>query len=158
MYRIGYGIDAHRFDESAKLVLGGVKIPYELGLKGHSDADVLVHAICDALLGAMGEKDIGCHFPDTDPDYKNISSIKLLNKVVKMLESKKLKVVNLDTVIICEKPKIAPYVEPIKESLSKALNLNKSEIGVKATTTEGMGNIGAEEGIASTAIVLCKKV
>ncbi len=158
MYRVGHGIDAHRFDESTKLVLGGVEIPYELGLMGHSDADVLVHAICDALLGAMGEKDIGCHFPDTDPRYRNISSIKLLKKVVKMLEAKKLKIVNLDTVIICEKPKIAPYIEPIKGSLSKVLNINRDEIGIKATTTEGMRIIGTEDGIVSTATVLCKKV
>lgn len=158
MYRVGHGIDAHRFDENAKLILGGVEIPYELGLRGHSDADVLVHAICDALLGAMGEKDIGFHFPDTDPHYKNISSMQLLKKVVKMLKVRKLKIVNLDTVIICEKPKIAPYIEPIEESISKVLNIEKDEIGIKATTTEGMGIIGTEDGIVSTATVLCKKI
>ena len=158
MYRIGQGIDAHRFDENSKLTLGGIEIPYELGLEGHSDADVLVHAICDALLGAIGEKDIGSHFPDTDPQYKNISSIKLLEKVTKIVELNKFGIVNLDTVIICEKPKLAPYIDLMKEAISKILSLDINKIGIKATTTEGMGFVGRKEGIAATATVLVKKI
>ncbi len=157
MYRVGHGVDAHRFEQSSRLVLGGVEIPYEFGLKGHSDADVLVHAICDALLGAIGEKDIGFHFPDDDARYKGVSSITLLEKVIKMLELKGLEIINLDTVLICEKPKIAPYVDPMKDTISKVLNLSRDRIGIKATTAENMGAIGSGEGIAATATVLCKE-
>ncbi|MGI9533721.1 MAG: 2-C-methyl-D-erythritol 2,4-cyclodiphosphate synthase [Thermodesulfobacteriota bacterium] len=158
MYRIGQGIDAHKFDENSKLILGGIEIPYELGLKGHSDADVLLHAICDALLGAIGEKDIGSQFPDTDKRYKGISSIKLLETVLKLLESNHFGIVNLDTVVICEKPRLAPYIDSMKEIISKTLKLDIREVSIKATTTECMGFTGRGEGIAATAIVLVKKI
>ena len=158
MYRIGQGVDAHRFDESSKLILGGIEIPFEAGLKGHSDADVLLHAICDALLGAAGEKDIGTQFPDSDPKYRNISSIKLLKEVANLLESKSFSIVNLDSVIICEKPRIAPYIDSMKEMISNTLNLDINDIGIKATTTEGLGFAGRQEGIAATAVVLIKMI
>jgi len=158
MYRIGQGADAHRFDKNSKLIIGGTEIPYEFGLKGHSDADVLVHAICDALLGAAGEKDIGTQFPDTDKRYKNISSLKLLEEVVKILESNSFSIVNLDSVIICEKPTLSPYIDTMKEKISEVINLDKNDIGIKATTTEKMGFTGQEEGIAATAIALIKKL
>ena len=158
MYRIGHGVDAHGFDKNSKLILGGVEIPYERGLKSHSDADVLLHAICDALLGAIGEKDIGLHFPDTDQQYKDISSTKLLEEVKNILDSNNFGIVNLDTVIICEKPRLAPYIDSMKETISQILDLDKKDIGVKATTTESMGFTGREEGIAVTAIVLVKKI
>ena len=158
MYRIGHGIDAHRFDENSKLILGGVEIPNELGLKGHSDADVLLHAVCDALLGAIGEGDIGTHFPDTDPKFKGISSVNLLEEVAKIIDSNGYGIINLDSVIICEKPKLAPYLDSMKEIISKTLALDKNSIGIKATTTEKMGFCGREEGIAATATVLIKMI
>ena len=157
-FLIGQGVDAHRFDEHSKLILGGIEIPYELGLKGHSDADVLLHAICDAMLGAIGEKDIGSHFPDTDPRYKDISSIKLLEEVLNIFKSKKYEIINLDTVIICEEPRLGPHIDSMKEKISNILNLDKTQIGIKATTTESMGFTGRKEGIAATAIVLVKKI
>lgn len=158
MYRIGNGFDVHRFEKDRKLILGGVEIPHELGLAGHSDADVLLHAICDAILGAVGENDIGHHFPDTDPDYKNISSIAILKETEKILKSKDYAVVNIDTVIICQKPKLAPFIDPMKNSISKTLDISADQVGVKATTTEHLGFTGREEGIAATAIVLIKKL
>ena len=158
MYRIGNGFDVHRFEKNRKLILGGVEIPHELGLAGHSDADVLLHAICDAILGAVGEKDIGHHFPDTNPEYKNISSITILKKTNGILQSKECGIVNIDTVIICQKPKLAPFIDLMKTSIAKALNISEDQVGVKATTTEHLGFTGREEGIAATAIVLIKKL
>jgi len=158
MYRIGNGFDVHRFEKNRKLILGGVEIPHELGLIGHSDADVLLHAITDAILGAVGENDIGTHFPDTDPEFKDISSITILKETDKILKSKEYEIVNIDTVIICQQPKLAPFIDPMKISISKALEITADQVGVKATTTEHLGFTGREEGIAATAIVLIKKI
>ena len=154
MQRIGFGFDAHRFSSETRLVLGGVEIPFELGLKGHSDADVLTHAICDALLGAAAEGDIGTHFPDKDPKWKGASSLTFLKEVLSLLDSKGYSVVNIDTVIVCEKPRISPHVAEIRSSLAEATGLPEGLIGVKATTTDGMGFTGRGEGIASYATVL----
>ncbi len=149
--RIGIGVDAHRFDRERKLILGGVKIDFEMGLHGHSDADVLIHSIIDAILGALNKGDIGQLFPDTDNTYKNISSIELLKKVK---EINNMKIVNIDSVIICEMPKIAPYIEKMKEKISEALDIDKNRISIKGTTTEYMGFTGRKEGIASISIAL----
>lgn len=154
MQRIGFGFDAHRFSSETRLVLGGVEIPFELGLKGHSDADVLTHAICDALLGAAAEGDIGTHFPDKDPKWKGASSLTFLKEVLSLLGSKGYSVVNIDTVIVCEKPRISPHVAEIRSSLAEASGLPEGVISVKATTTDGMGFTGRGEGIASYATVL----
>jgi len=154
MQRIGFGFDAHRFSSETRLVLGGVEIPFELGLKGHSDADVLTHAICDALLGAAAEGDIGTHFPDKDPKWKSASSLTFLKEVLSLLGSKGYSVVNIDTVIVCEKPRISPHVAEIRSSLAEAAGLPEGVISVKATTTDGMGFTGRGEGIASYATVL----
>ena len=154
MQRIGFGFDAHRFSSETRLVLGGVEIPFELGLKGHSDADVLTHAICDALLGAAAEGDIGTHFPDKDPKWKGASSLTFLKEILSLLGSKGYSVVNIDTVIVCEKPRISPHVAEIRSSLAEAAGLPEGVISVKATTTDGMGFTGRGEGIASYATVL----
>ena len=158
MFRIGHGFDAHRFCDGSGLWIGGVEIPYTKGLEGHSDADVLIHAICDACLGSVGESDIGSFFPDTDPGYKDISSLKLLAEVSNILKEKKFEIINIDSVIICQKPRLAPYVSSMKEAISAVLKMPESDIGIKATTTEAMGFTGREEGIAATAIVLVKKI
>jgi len=158
MYRVGNGFDVHRFEKGRKLILGGVEIPHKTGLAGHSDADVVLHSITDAILGAVGEKDIGTHFPDTDPQFKDISSIKILNDTGQILKSKDYEIVNIDTVIICQQPKLTPYIDLMKVNISKALGIMDDQIGVKATTTEHLGFTGREEGIAATAIVLIKKI
>ncbi len=158
MYRIGNGFDVHRFEKDRKLILGGVEIPHEWGLVGHSDADVVLHAITDAILGAVGEKDIGSHFPDTDPEFKDISSTTILGKTDQILKSKDYEIVNIDTVIICQQPKLAPFIDLMKINISNALGILADQIGVKATTTEHLGFTGREEGIAATAIVLIKKI
>jgi len=158
MYRIGNGFDVHRFEKDRKLILGGVEIPHEWGLVGHSDADVVLHAISDAILGAVGEKDIGTHFPDTDPEFKDISSTTILWKTDQILKSKDYEIVNIDTVIICQQPKLAPFIDLMKINISNALGILADQIGVKATTTEHLGFTGREEGIAATAIVLIKKI
>ena len=158
MFRIGNGFDVHRFGEGRKLILGGVEIPHDKGLIGHSDADVLLHSISDAILGAAGEKDIGTHFPDTDPRYRDISSIKILNEVGKLINSNGYEIVNIDTVIICERPKLAPYTDEMKKNIADALGIKSEDIGIKATTTEQLGFTGREEGIAATANVLIKKL
>ena len=156
MYRVGLGFDAHRFSKGRKLIIGGVEIPHEYGLLGHSDADVLLHAICDAMLGAVGERDIGFHFPDKDPKYEGISSKVLLKKVRKIVEGKGFTVENLDCTIIAQEPKISPFVDKMKETISGILEIDKSRISIKATTTEGMGFTGRKEGIAVIAVVLLK--
>jgi len=158
MYRIGNGFDVHRFEKERKLILGGVEIPHEWGLVGHSDADVVLHAISDAILGAVGEKDIGTHFPDTDPEFKDISSITILGKTDQILKSKDYEIVNIDTVIICQQPKLAPFIDLMKINISNTLGILADQIGVKSTTTEHLGFTGREEGIAATAIVLIKKI
>ena len=156
--RIGMGYDVHRLTENRKLILGGVEIPYEKGLLGHSDADVLLHAIMDALLGAAALGDIGKHFPDTDPAYKGISSILLLEHVGGLLEAEGIKIGNIDATIIAQRPKLAPYIMNMRENIAKALNINLDQINVKATTEEGLGFTGEGLGIASNAICLVEKV
>jgi 2-C-methyl-D-erythritol 2,4-cyclodiphosphate synthase len=157
MYRIGLGFDAHKFSEGRKLVLGGMEIPSGPGLSGHSDADVLTHAICDALLGALGEGDIGTHFPDSDPRYKGLTSLTFLSEILLMLNRDGYEIENIDCVIVCEKPRIAPHVQAIKDSLSQITGVHGNMIGIKATTTDRMGFTGRGEGIASYAVALIKK-
>ncbi|MEE1243923.1 2-C-methyl-D-erythritol 2,4-cyclodiphosphate synthase [Frisingicoccus sp.] len=152
--RVGLGYDVHRLTEDRKLILGGVEIPYEKGLLGHSDADVLVHAIMDAMVGAAALGDIGKHFPDTDPAYKGISSIELLKHVGKLLEDKGYKIGNIDSTIIAQKPKMAPHIMHMRENIADALNIDIDQINVKATTEEGLGFTGTGEGISSQAICL----
>jgi len=152
--RIGQGIDFHRLTVQRPLVLGGVIIPFDKGLEGHSDADVLLHALCDALLGGAGLGDIGVHFPDTNPKYKNIYSIELLKKTWLMVQKKNFTIVNIDATIFAEAPKLMPYAEKMKEKISSALGINRQLINIKATTTEGLGFIGREEGIAAMCIAL----
>ncbi len=154
---VGLGYDVHRFKKSRKLFLGGVKISDRNGLDGHSDADVLIHALMDALLGAAGENDIGHFFPNTDNKYKNISSVELLKIVVSVLKKKKFKIINTDMTIIAEKPKIYPYIDQMKENLSETMKIPKSRIAIKATTNEKMGFIGRGEGIAAMAVVSLEK-
>jgi 2-C-methyl-D-erythritol 2,4-cyclodiphosphate synthase len=156
MYKIGFGFDAHRFSKDTKLVIGGVEIPFEYGLKGHSDADVLSHAICDALLGALGEGDIGSHFPDSDPKYKGMSSLVFLEETMTLLNERGFEIENLDSVIVCEKPKIAPHIKQMKETLSQVLGISVKSLGIKATTTDQMGFTGRGEGIAAHAVALIK--
>ena len=155
--RIGMGYDVHRLTENRKLILGGVEIPYEKGLLGHSDADVLLHAIMDALLGAAALGDIGKHFPDTDPAYKGISSILLLEHVGRLLEAEGIKIGTIDATVIAQRPKLAPYIMNMRENIAKALNIDIQQINVKATTEEGLGFTGEGLGIASNAICLVEK-
>ena len=150
--RVGMGYDVHKLTENRKLILGGVEIPYEKGLLGHSDADVLLHAIMDALLGAAALGDIGKHFPDTDPKYKGISSIKLLEHVGALLEENGYAVENIDAVVIAQRPKLLPYIPQMAENIAKTLGLEKNQVNVKATTEEGLGFTGTGEGISSQAI------
>ncbi len=150
--RVGMGYDVHKLVEGRDLIIGGVKIPHTLGLLGHSDADVLLHAIMDALLGAAALGDIGKHFPDTDPQYKGISSIKLLEHVAALIEEKGYIVENIDATIIAQKPKMRPYIEEMEKNIAAALNIDVSQINVKATTEEGLGFTGTEQGISSQAI------
>lgn len=156
--RIGQGYDVHRLTEGRDLILGGVKIPYEKGLLGHSDADVLVHAVMDALLGAAALGDIGEHFPDTDPAYKGISSIELLKHVGKLLEENCYIIENIDATIIAQKPKLLAYRPQMMENIAAALGIEKSRVNVKATTEEGLGFTGSGEGISSQAITLLTTV
>jgi len=154
MFKVGFGFDVHRFSEDRKLILGGVEIPFEKGLLGLSDADVLIHAIIDAILGAMGENDIGRLFPDTDMKYKDISSIVLLKEVSKLLKNKGMSIINIDTTIVAQKPKISPYTDEMKTNIAKALNIEKTQVNIKGKTTEGLGFEGREEGVSAYAIVL----
>jgi len=155
-FRIGHGYDVHRLDEKRELFLGGVKIPASKGCVAHSDGDVLIHAICDALLGAANLGDIGKHFPDDDPQYKNISSTILLNKVLEILNDNKFAINNIDSTICLQKPKISPFIESIQSNLANILKIET--VSVKATTTEKLGFIGKEEGIAAYAVALIRKV
>ena len=152
--RIGIGYDVHQLVTGRKLVLGGVVIPFEKGLFGHSDADVLIHAVCDALLGAAGLGDIGLHFPDTDPKYKNISSLKLLVETKTMVQNKGFSIQNIDTIVFAEAPKIGPHRKTMQENLAATIEVDPSCINIKATTTEGLGIIGKGEGIGALSIVL----
>ncbi len=149
--KVGVGYDVHRLVKGRRLILGGVEIPFEKGLLGHSDGDVLLHAICDALLGATGKGDIGKHFPDTDPKYKDISSLVLLGKTREII--KEYRVNNIDSIIIAQEPKLASYLEKMKENIAKVLKIDKGKINIKATTTERLGSIGRGEGIAAYATV-----
>ncbi|MDY0092139.1 MAG: 2-C-methyl-D-erythritol 2,4-cyclodiphosphate synthase [Candidatus Vecturithrix sp.] len=151
--KVGLGYDVHRLVPDRELILGGVKIPFPKGLLGHSDADVLTHAICDALLGAMGLGDIGRHFPDTDPAYRSISSLKLLAKVVVCMQRQNAMLGNLDAVIIAQQPKLSPYIEAMRATLARVLETSPENVNIKATTTEGLGFTGTGEGIAAQAIV-----
>jgi 2-C-methyl-D-erythritol 2,4-cyclodiphosphate synthase len=156
--RIGIGFDAHCFIASRPLILGGIEIPYHLGLEGHSDADVVVHAIIDALLGSISAGDIGEHFPDTEEQYKDISSLILLKKTRQFLDEKKYKISNIDIVVILEEPKLNIYKNKIKERLASVLEVKSGQIGIKATTTEKMGFTGRKEGIAAQAVVLVEDI
>ena len=152
--RIGHGYDVHRLVESRKLILGGVEVPHTLGLLGHSDADVLTHAVMDALLGAAALGDIGRHFPDTDPAYAGADSLKLLDHVVELLEEKGYQVGNVDATILAQKPKLAPYIEKMRDNLAARMKVEPGQVNVKATTEEKLGFTGAEEGIAAHAVAL----
>ncbi|MDI3481023.1 MAG: 2-C-methyl-D-erythritol 2,4-cyclodiphosphate synthase [Tepidanaerobacteraceae bacterium] len=155
--RVGMGFDAHRLVEGRKLVLGGVTVPFEKGLLGHSDADVLVHAINDALLGAAALGDIGVHFPDTDMRFKDISSILLMKRVGELLREAGFGIVNIDSVICAEKPKLSPFIPKMRQNIAEALGIEVEKISVKATTTEGMGYEGRGEGISAHAVCMIEK-
>ena len=152
MFRSGIGYDAHRFGDGRTLVLGGVEIAHARGLAGHSDADVLTHAIADALLGAVGERDIGHHFPNTDESIRGISSLEILRRVGQILAEKECRVANVDATLIAEAPKIGPHLEAMRSRISAALGIDPARIGIKATTNEGMGALGRGEGMAALAV------
>ena len=153
MFRIGLGYDVHHLVEGRPLVIGGVLIPYHLGLMGHSDADVLTHALMDGILGALAKGDIGIHFPDSDPKYKDIESLLMLKKVMEWVKQDGFKINNVDNTIIAERPKLAPHMSDIKKSLSEILEVPADQINIKATTTEGLGFCGRQEGIAALSMV-----
>ena len=153
-FRVGIGYDIHPLVPGRKLILGGVEIAFEKGLFGHSDADVLIHAIMDAIIGALGLGDIGEHFPDSDPTYKDISSLILLSKVEELLSSSRFRVVNVDSVIIAEAPKLSPYIGEMRKKLASVLKVEEERINIKATTNERIGDIGEGKAIASQAVVL----
>lgn len=155
--RIGHGYDAHRFAAGRRLVLGGVKIPYELGMAAHSDGDVLIHALCDALLGAAGCGDIGRHFPDSSVEFKDIDSRILLRRVVALLQQNALDICNVDVTVIAQAPRLKPHVLAMQECLASDLGISANRVNIKATTTEGMGFTGRGEGIAAHAVVLLKE-
>lgn len=156
--KIGFGHDTHRLVQGRRLILGGVEIPFEKGLLGHSDADVLIHAICDAILGAIGEGDMGRHFPDNDMRFKDISSLEILKDVAKMAINKGYGINQVDSTIVAERPKLATFVPEMIENIAKTLSVNGKDINVKAKTSEGLGFIGMEEGMAAYAIVLLEEV
>ncbi len=158
MLRVGIGYDVHRLVYDRKLILGGVEIPFEKGLLGHSDADVLTHAICDAILGALGARDIGYHFPDSDPAYKGISSLLLLGDVVVLMQQHHYEIGNVDAILIAEKPRFSSYIDSMRSNLATVLQTSPDRVNIKATTTEGLGFTGREEGIAAQAIVSLVKL
>jgi 2-C-methyl-D-erythritol 2,4-cyclodiphosphate synthase len=153
-YRIGMGYDVHTFAENRPLTLGGITIPHHQGLAGHSDADCLVHAICDALLGAISAGDLGRHFPDSDPQYKDVESLLLLKKVVEKVKEKGFRITNIDATVVAQAPKLAPYRPQMEEKIAQTMGIEHEQVNVKATTTEGLGSIGREEGIAAYAVAL----
>jgi 2-C-methyl-D-erythritol 2,4-cyclodiphosphate synthase len=155
--RVGFGYDVHPFASGRPLVVGGITIPYLYGLRGHSDADVLIHAICDALLGAIAEGDIGRHFPDTDPQYRDIKSMILLKKVMGKVREKKFRPINIDATIVAQKPKLSDFVPRMVKEIADVLEIGTERVNVKATTTEGLGFTGREEGIAAYAMVLVEE-
>lgn len=154
--RVGFGYDVHRLVSGRDLILGGVRIPYERGLLGHSDADVLCHAIGDALLGAAGLGDLGTHYPDTDPGYAGISSLMLLKDIAQKLASRDASVVNVDATVVAQAPKLSPYVAEMRENIARALGISIDQVSVKATTTEGLGFAGRGEGMAAYAVALVR--
>jgi 2-C-methyl-D-erythritol 2,4-cyclodiphosphate synthase len=154
MIRVGFGYDAHRLEPGRPLILGGIEIPHHLGLKGHSDADVLTHALGDALLGAVAAGDLGRHFPDTDPAYRGISSLTLLERIMAVVQSRGYQPMNVDITVVAEKPRLAPYVPQMIDKLAPILGLAPEAVSIKATSTEKMGFAGREEGIAAYAVVL----
>jgi 2-C-methyl-D-erythritol 2,4-cyclodiphosphate synthase len=153
-FRVGFGFDVHQLSENHDFWLGGIQIPHEKGAVGHSDADVLIHAICDALLGAADMKDIGYHFPDTSNEFKDIDSKILLKKVVELLAEHQYKIGNIDSTVCLQKPKIKPYIEAMKNTLAEVMGIPSGQISIKATTTEKLGFVGREEGVSAYAIVL----
>jgi len=155
--KIGMGYDVHRLDENRKMILGGVEIPYHLGLLGHSDADVLLHAIMDAVLGALAIGDIGTHFPDSDPKYKGISSLTLSRHVAELMREKGFRIGNLDAIIVAQRPKMKDYIEKMRENIAEAFFTERENISVKATTEEGLGFTGNGEGIASYCVCLLER-
>ncbi len=156
-FRVGFGFDVHQLTEGRDLIVGGVKIPHCKGALGHSDADVLIHAICDALLGAAGLKDIGTYFPDTSAEFKGIDSKILLDRVVKLLSEKGYTIGNVDSSLVLEQPKIKPYIDQMRNTLAPILRIQEDEISIKATTNEKMGFIGREEGVAAYAVCMIEK-
>ena len=156
MMRVGIGYDIHRLEEGRELILGGVRIPFELGLAGHSDADVLVHSICDALLGALALGDIGQHFPDTDIQYRGISSLILLEKVKSLVQNRGYTINNVDSVIIAQKPKLATFMPAMRDNIARALGIDVECVSIKATTAERLGSIGKGKGIAAEAVASVK--
>jgi 2-C-methyl-D-erythritol 2,4-cyclodiphosphate synthase len=152
--RIGHGYDVHRMVDGRKLILGGVEIPFLKGLEGHSDADVLLHAVCDALLGSLSLGDIGTHFPDKDPRFKDISSLKLLGKVSSMVKEKRFIIGNIDVTIVAQEPRLSGYISQMGENIARTVEVDKGLVNIKATTTEGLGFAGKGEGIAAHAVVL----
>ena len=157
-YRIGHGYDVHRLKAGEKFVIGGIEIDHEKGAIGHSDADVAIHVICDSILGALGEGDIGKHFPDTDEKYRGIDSKELLVEVMKILEQKSFEVNNIDVTVLLQKPKLRNYIDKMIETLSGVMKIDKKKLSIKATTTEGLGFVGREEGVAAHCITLINKI
>ena len=156
-FRIGHGYDVHKLEEGKKFIIGGIEIDHEKGAVGHSDADVVIHVICDALLGALSLGDIGKHFPDTDNKYKGIDSKILLQKVMKLVKEEKYQISNVDVTILLQKPKLRNYIDSMRDTLSNIMEINKSQISVKATTTEGLGFVGREEGVAAHCVCILKQ-
>ena len=157
-FRIGHGYDVHRLTEGRKLIIGGVEIPHRLGLLGHSDADVATHAIMDALLGAAGMEDIGTYFPDSDPAFKGADSLELLRKVGEEVKKAGFEIVNIDSIVMCEHPKVNPHKDAMKANIARVLDLDVKQIGIKGTTTEKLGFTGRGEGIASQAIAMVRSI
>ncbi len=157
-YRVGTGYDVHRLVKGEKLILGGVHIPFEKGTLGHSDADVLLHAICDALLGALALGDIGVHFPDSDERWRNISSLLLLEKVIKLVNENGFQIANIDATLILQEPKIQSYIPEMRDNIAQAVNVDQKFVSVKATTTEGLGFEGRGEGISAQAVCLLNRI
>ena len=155
--RAGIGYDIHPFSPDRKLVLGGIQIPYKSGLAGHSDADVLVHSVADAILGACGERDLGHHFPDTDPKYKGICSLHLLRKIYKMLKKRGVVVINVDSTIIAQEPLLSPYISQMKNNIARTLEVKTEQVGIKATSPEGLGFLGEKKGIACISVAIIKE-
>ena len=156
-FRIGHGYDVHKLEEGKKFIIGGIEIDHDKGAVGHSDADVVIHVICDALLGALSLGDIGKHFPDTDDIYKGINSKILLKKVMKLVKEEKYQISNVDVTILLQKPKLRNYIDSMRDTLSNIMDINKSQISVKATTTEGLGFVGREEGVAAHCVCILKQ-